>query len=140
MSTHISHHSRVMDDLRHVGISRIGLSRMNARYLPTIIRASEHIMGAADGYCDSSYVMLIATDQRVIYLSKKPFFIHQDDISYDVISGVSFSHAGLGSTVTLHTRIRDYTIHTLNRGAVATFIHFIEQRCLAQEERRHFND
>ena len=54
----------------------------------------------------------------------------QDEITFDVVSGVSLNHAAIGYTVNLHTRIRDYKIFTFNGVSAKTFINYIEQRCL----------
>lgn len=124
------HKGRVVDELRNAGVSKFGLTRFDIHYLPAVIHPTEHVQGVVYGYNNGESLIIVATDQRVIALEKKPFYINQDDISYDVVSGVSFSHAGLGSTITLHTRIKDYKVHTLNRKAAGRFIHFIEFHCM----------
>lgn len=124
------HRQRVMDELREVGASRYGLNRFDVRHLPLVIRPTEHIRGIVYGYDKGESMLLVATDHRIVVLRKKPLYVSQDDIAYYVVSGVSFSHAGLGSTVTLHTRLDDFTVHTFNRKAAGRFVHFIEFYCM----------
>lgn len=125
-----THKNRIRSELRKAGVTPWGLLLSESRYLPQVIHPDEHIGGVVYGRHEAGTVMLIATDRRVIFLDKKPLFINEDDLTYDVVSGVSFGHAGIGSTVALHTRIKDYTIRTLNSRAAERFVQFIELRCL----------
>lgn len=128
-----AHRARIVSELRRVGISQYGLMKAESHYLPRIIHPNEHIGGVVYGYCQDSFAMLVATDRRILFVDKKPFFIHEDEVTYDVVSGVEFGHVGLGATVTLHTRIKDYTIRTFNQHAALRFVEFIEERCLENE-------
>ena len=85
-------------------------------------------------------MLLAATDRRIIYLNKKPLFIDQDDITYDVVFGMSFGQAGLGSTFSLHTLIRVYKVRTFNRKAAQNFVQFIELPCLKPLSRGQYRD
>lgn len=125
-----SHKKRVYDELRKAGLPRYELLRMEARYLPHIIHESEHIGGMVFGHHKDGFAFLVATDKRVIFLDKKPLFINEDEITYRVVSGVSFNRAGPGAMVTLHTRIKDYPIQTLNEHCAEKFVKYIEDRCL----------
>lgn len=125
---------RVWRELRNVGVSRAAIHTMEGQYLPHIIHDGEHIGGVAYGWLDGNFSMLIATNTRVIYLDKKPLFVDEDEISYRVVSGVEISTAGLDSTVVLHTRIRNYRMHTLNNVAAQYFVNYIESRVIEQEK------
>ena len=124
------HKERIQQEMLRSGVSKLGLMRSASQHLPTIIHADEHVGGVVYGRGETGSVMIAATDKRVIYLDKKPLYINEDEMTYDVVGGVSYSHAGPGSTVTLHTRIKDYTIHTLNARAAEIFIQYVESRCL----------
>lgn len=136
-----THRARVAEELKIAGVSRYGLWKMESRYLPKIIHPTEHIGGVAYGLSDNGSAMLIATDRRVIFLDRKPLFVNEEEITYNVVAGVSYSHAGPSATVVLHTRIRDYHIQSLNINAVQRFVHFIELRCLehTQEEEYEYD-
>lgn len=124
------HTVRVMQDLQNHGVTRLGLRRMSSRFLPRMIHADEPIGGVVYGRGDEGSVMLVATDRRVIFLDRKPLFVSEDEVTYDVVSGVSYGHGLFASTLTLHTRIRDYTVHTFNQGCAEEFVRYIESRCL----------
>lgn len=124
------HEYRVRESLIHLGVSKTGLSSEEVRYLPKLIRVDEQIGGVVYGWHQDGFAMLVATDKRVIFLDKKPLFSTVDDIRYEVISGVSFGHVGIGSTVTLHTKIKDYKLRTFNEKCSMGFVQYIESRCL----------
>lgn len=132
----LDHKKRVNKELKDLGASWFGMSNMESRYLPKIIHPDEHIGGIVYGHHAEGFAMLVATDRRVIFIDRKPLFENQDDITYDVISGVSFGHAGFGSTVTLHTRVKDYPIRTYNQKCAHTFVEYIESRCLEHKNER----
>lgn len=72
----------------------------------------------------------MATDERVIYYDRKPLFTAMDEISYRVVSGIKVASQGDLTSLTLHTRIGDYTIRLANPASAEAFAHFIEKRAL----------
>lgn len=136
-----NHINRVRDQLVAAGVSRLAFNSLEGKYLPFVIHEDEHIGGAVYGRCADGFAMLVATDRRVIYLDKKPFFVNEDEITYDVVSGVSLSSGGIGTTVSLHTRIKDFVMHSLNEVAARNFVEYIESNWLEQSFRaRQLND
>lgn len=124
----VDHRQRIMNELKAAGVSKYALWTQESRYLPKIIHDDEHIGGVVYGHHEDGFAMLIATERRVIFLDTKPLFKNEDEIDYNVVIGVNFSHAGFGSTVILHTHIKDYPIRTMNRRCAERFVRFIESR------------
>lgn len=124
------HRDRVLGELRKLGVSKLGLLRMESRYLPKIIHPDEVIKAVVYGRSSDGFAMLVATDRRIIFLDRKPMFVKEDEITYDVVSGVSHSQAGVGSTVVLNTRIKNYKIRTFNSKCATGFVDYIETHCL----------
>lgn len=132
----LDHQKRVRRELKQLGVSWFGMSTMESAYLPTIIHPDEHIGGVVYGRHPDGFAMMVATDRRILFIDRKPLFENEDEITYDVVSGVSYGHAGLGSTVTLHTRIKDYPIRSYNRKCAHGFVEYIEERCLEHSNSR----
>lgn len=130
------HEARINKELKALGVSKYGFWRFDTKFLPHVIHQDEQLVGVVYGHHDEGSAMLAATNWRVIFLDKKPLFVNEDEISYDVVSGVSFSHAGLWTSVTLHTRVKDYTIRTFNQKCALEFVEAIEARCLERNLRR----
>lgn len=121
-----SHAERIRDELREVGATFVDLLLPETRSLPFIIHTDEHIRGAVYGRSKDGIGILVATDRRIIFLDKKLLFMKFDEITYDVVSGISMGFAGLFGTLTLHTRIGDFTLKTLNQKCASNFVEYIE--------------
>jgi hypothetical protein len=124
------HQQRVTQELKALGVTKLGLATSESHYLPHIIHPDEHLGGVVYGRHHDGFVMLIATDRRIIFLDNKPLYVNQDEINYYVVSGVSYKKAGVASTVTLHTRVKEYAIQTFNQKCAEGFVEYIEARCL----------
>ena len=119
------HEARVHQEMVDCGVSKSSLWRMNSRYLPKLIHDDEHIGGVAYGHSKDGSVMLVATNRRILFLNKRPLTTNEDEISYDVVAGVSFGHVGLESSITLHTRIKDYSLKTFNENSAQKFVDYV---------------
>lgn len=122
------HTERIEQELRAAGMSWYGLRLMESRYLPRVIHHNETIKGVTYGWQPGGVVMLVATDHRIIFLDKKPFFLRDDEVSYDNVRGISYYHAGLASTIVLHTQVQDYIVRTFNKISLQKLIDYIELR------------
>lgn len=130
MSYKSEHGKRIRQELTDAGASSYGLLKLESRYLPQIIHEDEHIEAIAYGKHNKDSSMLIATSKRVIFLDRKPGITNHDEVSYDMVSGVARDSAGLYSTVTLHTRVRDYSLSFVRQEPALRFVKYIEQRRL----------
>ncbi len=129
-SAHITptmHQQRIISELKNLGVSRAGLSTMESHYLHNIIHVDETVGGVVYGDHDDGFVMLVATNRRIVFLDVKPFFVNEDEINYGVVSGVNYSHFALWTNVTLHTRIKDIHIRTYNKKCSEGFVKYIEE-------------
>lgn len=124
------HRFKIQRQLRDLGVHWYGLKSMEAHYLPRIIHPQEKIGGVVYGRHKDSFAMLVATDRRIIFLDVKPLFTKEKEITYDVVSGISYGHAAFWTTVTLHSKVGDYAIRTHNRYCAEGFIAHIEHSCL----------
>lgn len=125
----ISQNKLVFTELTNLGVGSWAWWHSELRRLPTLMDANEHIGGILYGYQGLNFVLLVATDRRVIFLDSKPLFTDEEEVSYDVVSGISYDHL-IFTTVTLHTRVKDYKVLTLNTRCAQGFKRYIEQRAL----------
>lgn len=125
------HVDRVKRELAEAGITGYALHRAEGRYLPKIIHETEHIKAAVYGRTDNGSAMLIATDHRIIYLDKKPLMAICDEISYEVIAGVGIGkESGFFASVTLYTRMGNYSVRFVNPTAARKFDVFLSKHRL----------
>jgi hypothetical protein len=125
--------SKEIDDvLKSLGADTYDFLLPETHALPYIIHPDELIEGIVYG----KYKMqnnpqtgrgaLVATNQRVLLIDKKPLYEKVAELAYQVISGVTYSRAGLAGTVTLHTRMGDIGVRTLNHACAASFVEAVE--------------
>ena len=117
-----------------LGVKKIGLMATELKLITNIISDNELIEGVVYGAYPGGLGWLIATDQRILFIDRKPFFSSTDEISYDVVSGIKNTHAGIFSRVTLHTKMGDFSIKYSNMIAATIFIKYIENRHLKTQE------
>lgn len=128
----------IKSELRRRGAMIYDMWLPETQYLPHVLHQDEHIMGSVFGRYNLSRdnsvgrAAMVVTDQRVLFLDKKPLFVHVDELTFTIIGGITFSHVLFMSYVTLHTRLGDFKLRTFNRKNAANFVDYIETRCLQQ--------
>lgn len=131
-----NHSARIRKELEAVGMNKYGLLKTETRHLPSIIHEDEHIGAAIYGRAEGTGAMLVATDMRLLYLDHKLFFKKTEEISYFVLSGVSYNKQGDYAAVTVHTKLGDFTLRYVSVRTANHFVHFVEN---IQLERNHEN-
>lgn len=127
-----AHRQQVRNELISAGVTRYGLMKNEARYLPNIIHDGEHIEGVAYGRYKNGSAMLVATDKRVIFLDRKALITIFDELTYEVVAGVTVEMHGPFANVNLHTRLGDYAVRFVNQPCATRFVDFIERRRLQE--------
>jgi hypothetical protein len=137
MSHQTAEVQRIKQELRDVGVTSFGMLKFAARDLPSVVHEGEHIWGAVYGrYIAGTGLMkwaegmLVATSHRIMFVDKKPGFESMDEITYDVVSGIRKSYAWPFSSITLHTRVGDFTLRYANPKCIDTFMRYVEKRRL----------
>lgn len=131
---YLNHHKQIDVTIRRLGAVRYNFLLPETHYLATLIRLNETITGIVYGrytHDEGAAVgrgALIATDQRVLLLDKKPLFMHCDEISYKVISAITYSKSLVAGTIAVHTRMGDISLRTFNRNCAKHFVKAIEDR------------
>lgn len=122
--------SRIKAELRVHGAVAYDLWVPETHYLPRIIHDDEHIMGTVYGRYKGGRGVLVATNQRVLFLDRKPGWLRCDEITFAVIGGVTRTRIGPVGNVVLHTRLGDYALRTFNQKNAENFVDYIESQCL----------
>ena len=132
------HAERIKAELRATGALAYDMLLPETYYLPTVIHPDEHIKGSVFGRYQTGKTTgrgaLIATNQRVIFLDKKPLYVHYDELTFMIIGSVTYTHTAIIGYVTLHTRLGDFQLRTFNQKNAYNFFNYIEEQCLKREE------
>jgi len=120
----------VRQELRAAGLNWLDMLTIESHYIHKLIHPDEHIQAAVSGRSNLGALpaLIIATNLRVIYLHRIPLFMTMDEISYDLVTGISYNKIGPWyAAVTLHTRNGDYELTFVNLQAANKFVETMEQ-------------
>src|SRR5665647_2908004 len=96
--------TRVIDDqLDAIGADFHLWGRAEKRELKNILVEGERITHCLNGKYEGGFAMLCATDRRLLLIDKKPFYLTVEDVRYDMVSEVDFSHRLINATVSICT-------------------------------------
>lgn len=122
--------------LRQLGAVIYDLWLPETHAIPLIIHPNEKINGIVYGKYKHGGTepsvgrgALVATDSRILLVDKKPLFLKCDELTYNVVSGITYTKVGPSGTVTLHTRAGDIEIRTFNQNCARIFVESIEAAC-----------
>lgn len=130
----IHHVRRVYEELKRAGAVAFDMLLPETRYLPRVIQDKEHVCGAVYGRYGKSRGVLVATDERIIFLNKKVLLLQLNDIAYSVVSGVSRTWLGPIGTVTLRTSMGNYSLRTYNQKNAKNFVEYVSTQHLQDKE------
>lgn len=127
--------NRVNSELLKAGFTKNDMRRYSVKYLPSVINPDEHIEAAVsgrqkghEGMFGLIEGMLVATNQRVIFIDHRPGYTTMDDITYDVVAGVNLSTTLFFASVTLYTRVMNYQLSYVSSKSAQKFANFIEKQ------------
>lgn len=121
----------VRQELRSVGISGFDLLKPETYSIARVLMPNELILAAICGKVNNEgSALLVVTDKRVIYLNEIPLFTNMDEVGYGVVTGISSEVGRWDATITLHTGIKDFTMHSINTEAANNFVYIVERYCI----------
>lgn len=135
-STYKARALAIKKHLRTLGADKFDLMIPETSALPYVIHPDEQIEGIVYGRYkqDGGKVIgrgaLIATNDRVLLIDKKPMFVRTDEVIYAAVSGVTYTRVGFIGNITLHSKIGDIKIRTLNQRCAKSFVEAVEARIL----------
>ena len=136
------HAERIRAELKEHGALPYDMILPETYYLPTVIHHDEHIMGSVYGRYEKGGARgrgaLVATDQRVIFLDKKPLYVHYDELTYMIIGHVTYTRTAIVGYVTIHTRLGDFQLRTFNHKNAYNFVKYIEEQSLRNQSYEKF--
>lgn len=114
----MTHISVIQSQLTRLGIKLSRWFTPELKELQHILMDSEKIIAAAPGRYFSGFALLVATDQRLLLIDKRTFFLSVEDTRYDMISEITYS-----------SKFYDLTVHifTLNKQHNFTSIRYKNQ-------------
>lgn len=133
------HLQSVQRSLYDNGVSHRITHSTEGKNIARVIHPGEVIRSVIYGYSDDGFVIIIATDDRIVFFTRKPIFSTATEYKYDIITGTSSDNIMVFATLVLHTRIHDYKVHWVKKTSAQHFIRFIEEKTAAAGDSRSRN-
>jgi len=118
----------IEDQLKAIGADIKFWGKAEKRELRNILVENEQILHCINGRYEGGFALLCATNKRLLLVDKKPFYLTVEDVRYDMISEVDFSHRLLDATIRIctvnkvvrftsykHDQLRSLTAHVQDK-------------------------
>ena len=129
------HIDEVEHQLRRLGAHNMMWCRAELKELPKILFRGEQIEHIVTGRYEGGYALLVATNNRVLLIDKKPFYLTLEDVRYDMISDVLFYHRLLNATVRLGNMNKTIVFTAYNHNKIRELTAYIQEQVMTNRQR-----
>lgn len=124
----------VEDQLKAIKADFHFWGRAEKRELRNILVPGEVIHHCLNGRYEGGFAMLCATDRRLLLVDKKPLYMTLEDVRYDMISEVDFSHHLIDAGMKICTVNKSLMFVSWRNGDLRKLTAFVQDRVM---ETRH---
>lgn len=125
------HPSIIEARLGELGFKASRWFKAEIRELEHILMDDEKIVALAAGRYFGSFALLVATDQRLLLIDKRVFFMNLEDTRYDMISEVDYNSQVYNATLTVHTINKTHKFTTYkNRNELRALANYVQKRIM----------
>lgn len=125
----------------HPSVIEARLNELNFRFsqwfrpeiheLQHILMDNEKIIALACGRYFGSFALLVATDQRLLLIDKRMFFMNFEDTRYDMISEIDFNSQAYIANVSIHTLNKMHKFTSIkHRRELRDLTHYVQRRVM----------
>ena len=122
--------------LIEIGCNFRFFARPEIRELGKVLMPNEIVEHCVIGTYQGGFALLVATDQRVLLIDKKPFYLTLEDTRYDMITEIDFNHHLFDANVYIRTPNKSFRFVAYNQGRLRKLFHFVQTRVM--EIRQHY--
>ncbi|MDQ3064896.1 MAG: PH domain-containing protein [bacterium] len=116
--------------LRAIGSKPSWWGRAEMRELKHILIPDENIQYAINGRYEGGFAMLAVTDQRILLIDKKPFYLTLEDIRYDMVSEVDYNQRLIDSSIVICTVNKKLRFTVFRTGKIRQATYYIQGRVM----------
>src|SRR5580765_8559212 len=116
--------------LTKLGVKGTFFCKPEIRQLQHILMDHERIIQCVTGRYHGGFALMVATEQRLLLVDKKPLYLTVEDIRYDMISEVHVSSHLLDATMTLFTVNRQLAFSAMRQRALQQMATYIQKRVM----------
>jgi hypothetical protein len=116
----------VEEQLKAIGCNFKFFGRPEIRELAKILLPDEKIIQCANGYYEAGIALVCVTDHRFLLVDKKPMFLTIEDVRFDMISEIDFSHKLFNATLRIHSTNKSLTFTSWNHGRLRKLVDYLQ--------------
>lgn len=98
------------------------------RELPNIIVEGETIKHLVAGRYEGGMAIFVASDQRALIIDKKPMFLSVEDVRYEMLSEINYSHKLFDSVVHINSFNKSIWFSSFRKSQLRQLTSYIQQR------------
>lgn len=125
------HISEIEARLNQLGVNLSRWFRAEKKELQHILMDHEKIICAVPGRYYGSFALLVATDQRLLLIDKRTFFMNLEDIRYDMITETNFNTGVIEATLQVYTLNKHHQFTSIkNKDQLRDLTKFVQRRVM----------
>jgi hypothetical protein len=124
------------DRLKEIGCNFRVFARPELKELANVLLAHEVVEHCVIGTYEGGFALLVATDQRVLLIDKKPLYLTLEDTRYDMITEVDYNHLLVNANMSIRTPNKSLRFVAYNQARLRKLFHFVQTRVM--EIRQHY--
>lgn len=124
----------IQHELKLLGASKSITSKSEVIRLSDILHHEENILAFIYGmYEGGVFALMVATNKRIVFVSRVPGSLLVDDIPYDMVASIEYNIGVFRGKVKLFARHKNYDFSFVNKKQVMPFAHVVEDLILKRQ-------
>jgi len=125
----------VQKQLDDAGCNFSFFGKPELRELPTILQPGEVIAQCVNGFYESGFAMLCVTNERLLVIDRKTFFMTVEDIHFDMVAEIDHSRRLFTSMAKIFTPNKSLSFTTLDQTRLQKCIDYLQQRVMESRQK-----
>lgn len=122
------HLRTVEEQLKTIGCNFKFFGRPEIKELAKILLPGETIAQCTNGYYEGGIALLVVTDHRLLLVDRKPMYLTIEDLRFDMISEIDFSHRLLNATIRIFSTNKSLMFTSWNHARLRRLVEYLQHR------------
>lgn len=128
----------IQQQMAEAGVSDLFGTKKEVQSLPEIMADDEVLLYATSGFVDKGTVLVVVTDQRLIFVNRGMIFgTDFREIPFSNINGVSYSKKLVLANVSIDNGANTTLIKNVNKGTAPIFVDTLKKAINNAEQRKN---
>lgn len=122
------HLGTVEEQLKTIGCNFKFFGRPEIKELAKILLPGETIAQCTNGYYEGGIALLVVTDHRLLLVDRKPMYLTIEDLRFDMISEIDFSHRLFNATIRIFSTNKSLMFTSWNHTRLRRLVEYLQHR------------